>query len=452
VNATNQIAAAGGTGTSYFASSEAQLLAAMAEIMAIPADTNDGVDDDCNGCIDDGWAALSMSVLAPASPSVAVPGQAVTFTFEARNDGPTNADAQVRLANVETPGAFVFPVSFEGPAGWTCAGDTCTNAEFAVGETATFTVTATISEAAADGATPGFTLAVAPIEYVSDPTGDDNEAASYVTVVLKTTPVITWPAPGAIQYGTALGDAQLNATADTEGSFAYGPPAGTILPVGVHTLTVDFAPSNPERYNAASASVSITVEKATANVMLGTLTQQYTGGPLTPTVTTTPPGLAVVWSGAPATAVGSYGVTATVDDPNYVGVASATFVITRAAATVTLGDLTQVYTGSPLVPSATTSPPGLAIVWTGAPTTDAGSYPVTASVDDPNYEGTASGTFVIAKAEAIVTLGDLVQTYTGSPLTPSATTSPAGRRLVWTGTPDTNAGSYPVTATVDDPN
>jgi len=91
-------------------------------------------------------------------------------------------------------------------------------------------------------------------------------------------------------------------------------------------------------------------------------------------------------------------VTATVNDPNYEGSASGTFKINKAATTVTLSNMTQTYTGSPLTPTATTTPPGLAIVWTGTPQTNAGDYPVTATVNDPNYEGSASGTFKINKA------------------------------------------------------
>ncbi len=52
-----------------------------------------------------------------------------------------------------------------------------------------------------------------------------------LTVALAT-PVVTWPAPAAIPYGAALGPSQLNASANAAGSFAYTPPAGTVLNVG----------------------------------------------------------------------------------------------------------------------------------------------------------------------------------------------------------------------------
>ena len=129
--------------------------------------------------------------------------------------------------------------------------------------------------------------------------------------------------------------------------------------------------------------------------MLGDLTQTYTGSALTPTATTNPSGLAVTWTGAPQTNAGSYPVTATINDANYQGSATGTFTINKADATVMLGDLTQTYTGSALMPTATTNPSGLAVTWTGAPQTNAGSYPVTVTVNDANYQGSATGTFTI---------------------------------------------------------
>jgi hypothetical protein len=76
-------------------------------------------------------------------------------------------------------------------------------------------------------------------------------------------------------------------------------------------------------------------------------------------------------------------------------VAEQTVTIGKAAATVTLSNLTQAYTGSPLTPTAATVPAGLTVVWTGAPQTMAGSYLVTATVNNINYQGSASDTFVI---------------------------------------------------------
>jgi hypothetical protein len=96
-------------------------------------------------------------------------------------------------------------------------------------------------------------------------------------------------------------------------------------------------------------------------------------------------------------------VTATVNDPNYQGSASGTFTINKATASVSLSNLTQTYTGSPLYPTATTVPSGLSVAWTGAPDTKVGQYAVTATVNNSNYSSnTASGTFVIQQAAPVI--------------------------------------------------
>lgn len=71
--------------------------------------------------------------------------------------------------------------------------------------------------------------------------------------------------PAAITYGTALSTTQLNATANTAGSFTYTPANGTILNVGTNqVLSVNFSPTNTSNYNSVNGStVLITVNKAT---------------------------------------------------------------------------------------------------------------------------------------------------------------------------------------------
>src|SRR6185436_7093354 len=79
------------------------------------------------------------------------------------------------------------------------------------------------------------------------------------------TPTIGWPTPAPITYGTALGLMQLTATISpqaAEGSFAYNPPAGTVLTAGDHTLSVTFTPTDTAHYTSANASVTIRVNKA----------------------------------------------------------------------------------------------------------------------------------------------------------------------------------------------
>ncbi len=95
------------------------------------------------------------------------------------------------------------------------------------------------------------------------PTNTADEAtaqASVPLVVSKATPIITWPTPAAISYGTPLGAAQLNATALVPGTFVYTPAAGTVLAAGTPTLSVTFVPADATDYTSAQAAVSLVVE------------------------------------------------------------------------------------------------------------------------------------------------------------------------------------------------
>ncbi len=236
------------------------------------------------------------------------------------------------------------------------------------------------------------------------------------------------------------------------------------LPSGV-SGNVDSSSAGPKTFtvtatdlagNVTTSSLPYSVSQAPATITLSNLTQTYTGSALSPTVTTVPSGLAYTLTGGADTNAGSYSVTATITDPNYTGTTSSPFVISPAAATVTLGSLAQIYTGSPLLATATTSPANLAVSFTynGSPTapTNAGSYAVVATITNPNYAGTANGTLVISPAAAAVTLTNLTQTYTGSALSPTVTTTPPGLSTTLTGGGDINAGSYAVTATITNPN
>jgi FtsH-binding integral membrane protein len=96
----------------------------------------------------------------------------------------------------------------------------------------------------------------------TDSTDYTTATASVPLTVNKATPVITWPAPAPIVYGTALSATQLNARANVPGTFAYTPAAGTILPVGTNTLNLVFTPTDTADYTPANASVPLVVNPA----------------------------------------------------------------------------------------------------------------------------------------------------------------------------------------------
>jgi hypothetical protein len=136
----------------------------------------------------------------------------------------------------------------------------------------------------------------------------------------------------------------------------------------------------------------------------------------------------------------------------------------KEPATLTLGGLSgQIYDGTPKAASVMTSPAGLggvSVTYDGSSAlpTNAGSYSVAATLSDPNYEAPpTTGTLVIQKGTASITLSNLEQTYDGSPKSVTAATSPqglAGLSVTYnevTAAP-TDAGSYAVAAAISDPN
>jgi Flp pilus assembly CpaE family ATPase len=84
------------------------------------------------------------------------------------------------------------------------------------------------------------------------------QTAVLLTVVMAK-PAISWNQPPSISFGTALSAEELNATASVPGTFRYKPALGEILPVGKHTLSVTFTPTDTMNYEPVKASVSLTV-------------------------------------------------------------------------------------------------------------------------------------------------------------------------------------------------
>lgn len=128
VGQTDMIAAAGGTGNSLFATNEAQLNAALNQILTPPPETLNGIDDNCNGCVDDGISQLSLSKTA-SQPTQRRNG-GFSYTITGNNAGPTFAEAKL----VDPLPASLTLSSFTPPAGWTCNTP-------AIGSTGTITCT-----------------------------------------------------------------------------------------------------------------------------------------------------------------------------------------------------------------------------------------------------------------------------------------------------------------------
>jgi hypothetical protein len=243
------------------------------------------------------------------------------------------------------------------------------------------------------------------------------------------------------------------------------PDAGTGKTLSVSAYTVNDGNSGNNYTVSTVTSTAGVINKASSSISLGGLSQTYSGSGEAATATTTPSGLAVVLTyngsaNAPTNA-GSYTVIGTINDANYQGSVTNTLVIAQAGATVTLGNLSQTYSGSAEAATATTTPTGLTVNLTyngsaNAPT-NAGSYTVVGTINDGNYQGSTTNTLVINKATLTVTADNKTKIYgmPNPPLTASYNGFVSGENtnvlsspvvLTTTSTTTSDAGAYPITA------
>jgi hypothetical protein len=97
---------------------------------------------------------------------------------------------------------------------------------------------------------------------------DYNMAQTTVPLtVTRATPIVTWPAPEAISFGTALSASQLSATALVPGTFLYTPAAGEVLEAGTHTLSATFTPTDAANYTVVQTTVSLSVTEAEQTIV-----------------------------------------------------------------------------------------------------------------------------------------------------------------------------------------
>jgi hypothetical protein len=198
-------------------------------------------------------------VYTPAEGEVLTAGaQTLTATFTPSSSDYATVQAEVSFTVAKAKTFITWPAPGSIVHG-TALGDAQLNATASVPGTFVYSPAAgTVLPAGAQTLSATFTPANAR---------DYSPAQSEVTLnVTKATPAITWPAPAAISYGTALGAAQLNAMAAVPGKFVYIPAAGAVLAAGTHTPSVTFTPADSSNYIMAQAAVSLTVTKATPSV------------------------------------------------------------------------------------------------------------------------------------------------------------------------------------------
>jgi uncharacterized repeat protein (TIGR03803 family) len=222
--------------------------------------------------------------------------------------------------------------------------------------------------------------------------------------------------------GSAVGSYPITATVGTltATNYTFGPFVGGTLSISAGlSQTITFGALPSRLYGSGSFVLSAS---ATSGLPV---TFAVTGGPAT-----------LVGSTVTITGAGLVSITATQSGNGTYSPASPvlqTFSVTPAPATITLGSLLVGFNGSPQPVTVTTSPFGLtySVTYSGssAAPSAVGTYPVVATITNPNYVGTSSANLVIATGSApLFTLQPASQTVfsgTAVQLTTAVTSSGA---------------------------
>ena len=353
---------------------------------------------------------LTASASAPTGLTADVSGTSAQLSFTPGDNG------GVAISNYE--------VSFDNGATWQAMSPATTASPLTI-----------------TGLTPGVTSQVKVRAVTSVGSG---AASSAVAVTAPVTLAITSAASASGTYGTAFSYQVAGNGAPTTFS-ATGLPAGlsinpstgaiTGTPTQTGSFTADLTIGKANSTATAKRALEITIAKKALTVTAEAKSRGF--GQRDPAFTAILSGFvgsdtAALVSGAPKFSVaatessvpGTYAITPTAGSLSATNYSFGTFTpanltITARAATVTLGDLAQAYTGATRPVKVTTTPAGLSVTLsyagTGATTyaasatapTDAGSYTVTATVNDGSYSGTTTQTLVVAKASQTITIAPL---------------------------------------------
>ncbi|HEX4066124.1 MAG TPA: MBG domain-containing protein [Acidobacteriaceae bacterium] len=371
---------------------------------------------------------------------------APSLSFATTNVGATSSDSPqtVTLANIGNA-ALTFPIPASGQ-------NPSIAANFALNSSATCPTVD--SSSSSPGTLAGGSICTLAVEFSPAEAGtiggslkltDDSLNAAgpnYTTQTINLSGTADAVVPGAPTIGTAT-------AGDTQATVSFTAPLFT----GGSAITGYTVTANPSGITGTCAASPCTVTgltngisftfTITATNSVGTGTASAASNSVTPAVSqaitfnnpgtqtfgTSPTLTASASSGLPVTFTSSTTAVCTVTstgaltfvnagtctinaDQGGNGVflpasrVSQSFNVNQAVVQVTLTGLSATYTGAPIAAAASTTPAGLSLslTYNGSATLPvaAGSYTVVATITDPNDQGSATGTLVIAKATPTV--------------------------------------------------
>lgn len=213
-----------------------------------------------------------------------------------------------------------------------------------------------------------------------------------------------------------------------------GAGKGTLKVVKSGKVKLKAVVAEDDKYLSESAEMVLTIQKATAKIILTGAEKVYDGAPKKVSVRTEPEGLPVevYYNGladAPV-AAGEYSLRVLVKDDNYSAETEGTLKVAKASAKIAVSGLEKVYKGAPEGVSVSTIPEGLSteVFYNGSKEVPvaAGEYEVRALVTDKNYSAEGNATLAIAKAGAKVSIAGQEQHYDGKPKAVLVKTQPEG--------------------------
>jgi glucuronoarabinoxylan endo-1,4-beta-xylanase len=417
-------------------------------------------------------STLSLAVQSPVTVtnsvfSYTIPAMSVVTFVGTQTSGPVTP----MISSAPTASSITYGQSL---ANSILSGGAATNAAGApVAGSFAFTVPSTIPGAG----TPSVSVTFTP----TDTNNYTTATTSIYMTVHQQTPVITIvPTASSITYGQKLtnsilsgGTATNAAGATVAGSFAFSMPS-TIPGAGTPSEAVTFTPTDTTDYATASASVNVTVNKATATVVVTPYSVIYNGSAHTASVTSitgvngeTGGTVGTVTLPASQTAAGIYSDSWTfagTANYNNIGSTPITDTITKATATVMVTPYSVTYDGS-----AHTATAGMvigvngesgaavgAVILTGTTHTAAGTYSsdTWALTGGANYNSIGATTITDTINQATPSFSELssvTNSYGVASITLTGTVSVAGSLYPASGeTVSATINGFSVNGTVTD--
>ncbi len=245
-------------------------------------------------------------------------------------------------------------------------------------------------------------------------------ASGMTLVIFKGAVEITWT-PAALTYGTALGAAQLNASAPVAGIFSYTPTTGAILDAGQQTLTVVMTPTDSVNYLRTTNTVTLQVATKTLTATVNAASRGY--GSANPALSGSLSGVragdnitATYTSAANLTSpVGTHAITPVFSDPNNklgnysVAVTGGSLTVTKVPLTIKANNLSRAYGASATYTATFTGLKNSDVIpitlsSTATVASAPGTYPITVALNDEAGLPTANYTVTLQEGTLTVTL------------------------------------------------